>query len=67
MSTVTELWAKAHQTYAKARASFDPATRNDLLRRADNYLKQAEDIRRGQVTRAVYPTDGIKRFLDHSG
>jgi hypothetical protein len=66
MSTVTELWAKAHETYAKARASVDAATRNDLLRLADDYLKQAEDIRREQVTRAVYPEDGIRRFLDHS-
>jgi len=56
MVTVDELWQVAHDLYARAQSSIDPSTRRMLMRAADDYLRQADEIRRGQtVTRAEYP------------
>jgi len=56
MATVQELWNMAHDLYARARASFDPSTKRKLMGVADNYLRQAEDIRRERVTiQAAFP------------
>jgi hypothetical protein len=56
MATVDDLWQMAHELYARARTSIDPATKRMLMRAADDYLRQAEAMRRGQlVTRAEYP------------
>jgi hypothetical protein len=53
MTTVDELWQVAHNLYA--RSSGDPAARRMLMRAADDYLKQANDIRRSQVVKAEFP------------
>jgi hypothetical protein len=55
MKTVDELWQMAHSLYVRARASVDPATKRMLMQAADDYLKQANDIRRGQVIKAEFP------------
>ncbi len=55
MATVDELWQIAHNLYGRARSSGDPATKLRLMRAADDYLKQANDIRRGQVVKAEFP------------
>jgi hypothetical protein len=55
MTTVDELWQVAHNLYARARSSGDPAARRMLMRAADDYLKQANDIRRSQVVKAEFP------------
>ena len=56
MATVDELWQRAHELYARARTSIDPSTKRMLMNAADNYLRQADEIRRGRmVTRAEYP------------
>jgi Holliday junction resolvase-like predicted endonuclease len=55
MKTVDELWQMAHNLYARARASVDPSTKALLMQAADDYLKQANDIRRSQVIKAEFP------------
>jgi hypothetical protein len=55
MKTVDELWQMAHNLYARARASGDPSTKALLMQAADDYLKQANDIRRSQVIKAEFP------------
>lgn len=56
MATIHELWQTAHDLYAHARASIDPATKRMLMKAADDYLRQAEELRRGYtVTKAEFP------------
>ena len=58
MTTVGDLRQMAHELYARARTSIDPATKQMLMTAADNHLRQADEIRRGRaVTRAEYPTE----------
>ncbi len=45
----------AHNYYARARSSVDPSTKRMLMQAADDYLKQANDIRRSQVVKAEFP------------
>jgi hypothetical protein len=61
MTTVDELWQVAHNLYARARASADPAARRMLMVAADDYLKQANDIRRSQVVKAEFPKAGFPK------
>jgi hypothetical protein len=56
MATVDELWQMATDLYARGQSSNDPSTKQMLMRAAYDYLKQAEEMRRGQtVIRAEYP------------
>jgi hypothetical protein len=55
MATVQELWQMAHDLYARARMSVDPSTKRMLMRRADELLKEAEELRVGSVVQAVFP------------
>jgi hypothetical protein len=55
MATVDDLWQIAHNLYARARSSADPVAKRMLMRAADDYLKQANDIRRSQVIKAEFP------------
>ncbi|HEX9142837.1 MAG TPA: hypothetical protein VGA09_01110 [Candidatus Binatia bacterium] len=55
MATVQELWQMAHDLYARARTSIDPSTKRMLMRRADDLLKEAEELRAGSVVQAVFP------------
>jgi hypothetical protein len=55
MATVDQHWQMAHDLYAQARASIDPATKRMLLRRADELLRQAEELQRGHVVQAAFP------------
>jgi hypothetical protein len=55
MATVDELREKAHEAYARARASLDPSTKQELLNLADDYLKQAH--RRHCAGFCLYPSD----------
>jgi hypothetical protein len=55
MRTVLELWQMAHNVYARARASDDPTMKIKLIHEADEYLKQANEIRLGQMTKAEWP------------
>jgi hypothetical protein len=55
MKKVAELWQLAHNLYARARSSADPATKQMLMRTADDYLRQANDIRRRQIIKAEFP------------
>jgi hypothetical protein len=55
MAKVDELRQMAHEVYARARASLDPSTKQELLSLADDYLKQAEELRRGHVVQAAFP------------
>ena len=59
MTSVEELWQKAHEIYARARSSVDPLTQRALMSAADDYLKQAEEIRCSQIIKAEFPkSDG---------
>lgn len=55
MATVDELREMAHGLYARARMSLDPSTKRMLMRRADDLLKEAEELRAGNVVQAVFP------------
>ncbi|HET7382857.1 MAG TPA: hypothetical protein VFJ59_09770 [Pseudolabrys sp.] len=55
MATVQDLWQMAHDLYARARVSIDPSTKQMLMRRADDLLKEAEELRAGSVVQAVFP------------
>jgi hypothetical protein len=55
MATVQELWQMAHDLYARARTSIDPLTKRMLMGRADDLLRQAEELRRGSVVQAAFP------------
>ena len=55
MATVDALREMAHEVYTRARLNLDPLTRRRLFRQADNYLKQADELRRGDVVQAVFP------------
>jgi hypothetical protein len=56
MATAVELREMAHEIYARARrASLDPLTKQRLLDLADDYLKQADELRRGDVIQAAFP------------
>jgi hypothetical protein len=55
MATVQELWQMAHDLYARARTSIDPSTKQMLMRRADDLLKEAEELRTSSVVQAVFP------------
>ena len=61
MTSIDELWQVAHNLYARARSSSDPAARRMLMQAADDYLKQANDIRRSQVIKAEFPKDEFPR------
>lgn len=60
MTTVDELWQMAHNLYARARSSSDPATKRMLMQAADDYLRQANDIRRRQIIKAEFPRSDRK-------
>jgi hypothetical protein len=57
MNTVFELWDKAHEMYARARArsTLRQSEKLKLMQLADGYLRQAEAQRQGAVVRAKYP------------
>ncbi|MGA9083131.1 MAG: hypothetical protein WCF66_09265 [Pseudolabrys sp.] len=54
-ATVDELREMAHEVYARARRSLNPLTKRQLFREADDYLKQADELRRGDVIQTVFP------------
>jgi hypothetical protein len=60
MTTVYDLWRTAYDLYARARSSLDPTTKTNLLRTADDYLKQANEIRRSEMTKAEWPKSDRK-------
>jgi len=60
MTSVEELWQKAHEVYARARSSIDPLTQRALMNAADDHLKQAEEIRRSQIIKAEFPKSNGK-------
>ena len=55
MATAAELREMAHEIYTRARASLDPLTKQRLLDLADDYLKKADELRRGDVVQAAFP------------
>jgi len=48
MATVTELRKMAHDLYAMAQASHNPFTKRKFRKSADDYLEEAEHLRRSQ-------------------
>ena len=52
MTNVFDLWDKAHEAYARARSLPDESEKQDMLRQADSYLRQAEQIRRDHTMEA---------------
>lgn len=60
MATVHELWQMAHDLYARARMSIDPSTKRMLMGRADDLLRQAEELRRSSVVQAAFPNSDRK-------
>jgi hypothetical protein len=48
MATVTELRKMAHDLYARAGASRNPFSKQKFRKSADDYLEEAEQLRRSQ-------------------
>ena len=61
MTTVDELRQLAHDLYSEARAPVDPARKRLLMRAADGYLRQADEMRRD---RTVIKTEFFKSRVD---
>jgi len=55
MATAVGLREIAHEIYARTRASLDPLTKQRLLDLADDYLRKADELRRGDVVQAAFP------------
>ena len=55
MATIDELREMAHEVYARGRRTLDPLVKRRLFRQADDYLKRADELRRGEVVQAVFP------------
>ena len=55
MATVDELWQMAHDLYARARTSTDASTKQMLMKRADDLLRQADELRRSHIIQAEFP------------
>jgi hypothetical protein len=53
MATVDELLMMARDFSGQARASPDPRKKRKLMRLADDYLRQAEEIRNGRPVISV--------------
>ena len=53
MTTIDELREMVHD--ARARRTIDPLTKRRLFRQADDYLKQADELWRGDVIQAAFP------------
>ena len=49
MANVDELWQMATDLYARGQSSNDPSMKQKLMRAAHDYLKQAEEVRRGRT------------------
>jgi hypothetical protein len=49
MANVDELWQMATDLYARGQSSNDPSMKQRLMRAAHDYLKQAEEVRRGRT------------------
>jgi hypothetical protein len=49
-----ELRMMAHDTYVQARTSDDALKKRRLLRLADDYLRQADELFRQRIIRAAY-------------
>jgi Holliday junction resolvase-like predicted endonuclease len=55
-TTVDDLRETAHDLYARARSSIDPSRQRMLMKAADDYLRQADELRRGRtVIQAEFP------------
>jgi len=50
MTVADELTSKARHFYALARATLNPDTKGRLLRLADDYFKQAHELRRAKLS-----------------
>jgi hypothetical protein len=57
MSIADELMNKAQRFYALAHAASNPATKLQLVCLADDYVRQANELRRAHVARDRWPTD----------
>ena len=49
MTVADELMTKARYFYALARATLDPGIKNRLFRLADDYLKQAHELKHAET------------------
>jgi hypothetical protein len=50
-----ELWDRARELYAMARATLDPIAKSQLLGTADGYLRWADEIRKAMADKETRP------------
>ncbi len=69
MKTIAELMDLAGRCYAQARAAPDGIVRSGLIRIGDDYLRNADELRRrrGGVVQAVFPRPGPEHRFTISG
>ena len=68
MATLNALLKLAAGCYAHARFSSNALTKTELTFMGDEYLKQAEELRRGRaVTQAVFPKRDRNRLMATHG
>ncbi len=57
MSCITQLYELARSCYARANATLNAQAKKTLQDMADQYLNEADDLRRRQITQAAFPKD----------
>jgi hypothetical protein len=57
MPRVRELLELARQSYAVANGTLNPETKKTLQDIGARYVQKADELRRVEITRAVYPND----------
>lgn len=55
MPSVSELFNLARQCYAESNYSLSPDVREALRERGDDYMREADELRRGEIIQAVFP------------
>jgi hypothetical protein len=55
MPKIKELFELARQSYALANGTLNPETKKSLQDIGAKYAQQAEELRRNEVTQAVFP------------
>jgi uncharacterized protein (DUF2235 family) len=57
MPSVRELFDLARQYYAKSNQTLNPDVRDALRNRGDGYMQKADELRRVEIIRGVFPSD----------
>jgi hypothetical protein len=60
MPSVRELFDLARQYYVKSNDALDSDVKEALRSKGDDYMQKADEIRRVEIIRGVFPGDNIR-------